>query len=353
MAVRNTFCRKVAFNTTIRGSRSISSHTEDTTNVWKLNVEDDIRYWTGYLSTRPKYTTEFYDLIYAYHDAHSNCSNLAHDVGAGPGQVSAKLAKRFKHVVVSDNNPNHVDFALYQLKSQQGHPGDSSFSFKVARGEELGGQYASGSADLVVCALTFPLLDTEAALRSFHTLLKPGSTLAIWFYGRAHFAEPEYASRCQPLLDTITDHHFRRVIQADNMAPATRASWKRTADGIASWLDYIPFHESDWIDVERRKWNSSWTTMGFFTNRACGFPVEPVSRVTPREKVLEIEDPELWRKDWTVDQLKSFANHIFPFPYIDEESVRPVWKRLQWEMGGAHAKRAFSWPVALTLASKR
>lgn len=325
---------------------------EDSTNVWKLTQNDE-EYWKGYLSTRPKYSDDFYNRIYDYHASNAGASSfsVAHDVGAGPGQVSVKLASRFSNVVVSDNNANHVDYAKYALSpTKTGFP-ESRFSYSVSTGEEIYSKFPPASADLIVCALMFPLMDTAAALHSFRSLLKPNGTLAIWFYSRAHFAEPEYAQKCQPLLDRIINHHFGKVIQGGG--PQHTAGWRRTANGIASWLDNVPFAESEWHSVQRRKWNKSWTDMGFFGQDACNFPLEPVSNVKDCEVVTEVEDRGLWRKDWNSDQLKKFVDHIFPFPSIDEEPVKHVWEELIHEMGGVQAQRAFSWPLVLILASKK
>lgn len=328
------------------------SKEDDSTNVWKLTQEDQARYWKGYLSTRPKYTDAFYDLIYNYHASHSKTPSfdVAHDVGAGPGQVSVKLAEKFQNVVVSDNNENHVDYARYFL-SQQTHVPASRFSYDVALGEELGTKYPSSSADLVVCALMFPLMDTATALRSFRTVLKPHGTLAVWFYGRAHFSEPEYAATCQPVLDAIINHHFGGVIKGGGKEHT--AGWKRAADGIASWLDYIPFARDEWTAVQRHKWNTEWTQLGFFGQDACNFPVEPKSEVKDGEVVIERQDRNLWRKDWDLVQLRQFVQHIFPFNETDDEPVKPLWAELEKKMGGAHAQRSFSWPVVLVLASKK
>ncbi|GAB1195204.1 hypothetical protein APSETT444_004459 [Aspergillus pseudonomiae] len=326
---------------------------DDSANVWNLTQEDVSHYWRGYLATRPKYTDAFYDLIYNYHASHSQPKppsfSIAHDVGAGPGQVSAKLAQRFSHVVVSDNNENHVNYAKHFL-SNTSVPA-SRFSFAVEKGEDLGSKYPPASADLVVSALMFPLMDTMSALRSFHALLKPGGTLAIWFYGRAHFAELEYAGLCQPLLDRIINHHFSGVIAGGG--PEHTAGWKHVADGIASWLDYIPFANEDWGSVERHKWNAEWTSLGFFGNEACNFAVEPRSSVTDAEVVIDRDDRCLWRKDWDVGQLREFVQYIYPFQGMEEESVKPLWAQLEREMGGLHARRAFSWPVVLILATRK
>ncbi|KAJ5645823.1 hypothetical protein N7490_002195 [Penicillium lividum] len=60
-----------------------NSKDEDTTNVWKLTQEGESLYWHGYLTTRPKYTDDFYQLIYDYHARSSKQSfSVAHDVGA-------------------------------------------------------------------------------------------------------------------------------------------------------------------------------------------------------------------------------------------------------------------------------
>ncbi|EEQ31210.1 putative trans-aconitate 3-methyltransferase [Microsporum canis] len=324
----------------------------DGDNVWELK-HNDRDYWEGYLSTRPTYSEDFYERIYRYHASHAGPSSssfsVVHDVGAGPGQVSAQLARRFSHVVVSDTSENHLDYARHSLSSMDGIPA-SRFAYCVSTGEELSSKFPPSSADLIVCPLMFPLMDTKAGLESFQALLKPNGTLAIWFYSRAHFAEPEYARACQPLLDRIINHHYAGEIQGSG--PQHSAKWKPVADGIASWLDNVPFVEENWHSVERWKWNKSWTEMGFFTQAACDFKLEPTSSVGAKDKVFEIEDRNLWRKDWDVSQLRKFVGHLFPFAHMDEKPVEQTWTDLTREMGGAQARRAFSWPLVLILVSK-
>ncbi|KAL4865661.1 hypothetical protein BDV12DRAFT_199954 [Aspergillus spectabilis] len=321
--------------------------------LWKTSKDNEAnhRYWQGYLKTRPKYPVSFLDRIYRYHASHARTSlfGTAHDVGAGPGQVSAQLALKFAHVVVSDSSAEHVTLAESYLQRTAISP--SKFEFTVSRGEDLGSRYPPGSADLIVCALMFPLMDTVAALKSFRTLLKPGGTLAIWFYGRAHFSEPKYAPTCQALLDAIINHHFAGVIKGGG--PESRAECKRVADSIASWLDYIPFSEDEWVAVERHKWNRSWASLGFFGHEAGDFAFEPESNVRDSELVDEREDRNLWRKDWDAAQLKEFVQYIYPFECMDEDPVVPLWNDLVVAMGGLHARRAFSWPVAIVLATRR
>ncbi|KAL4994491.1 S-adenosyl-L-methionine-dependent methyltransferase [Aspergillus recurvatus] len=334
-----------------------TSSLKDPKNVWKLTQQDHGSYWSGYLSTRPKYTDSFYELIYSYHAAHFHNKptfSIAHDVGAGPGHVAADLATRFSRVIVSDINERHIEYAKQFLSSSSPSAFPSRFSYCLSKAEDLSSKYPkdAGSADLVACALTVPLLDTLPALQSFHKLLKPGGTLAIWFYGRAHFAEPEYARTCQPLLDEIINHHYAGVIQGHGAEHT--AQWRSVAERIASWLDYIPFDKGEWEDVTRYKWNSSWADLGFFTEKACGFPIDTLPRgIKEGDVVIEQDDREMWRMDWNVNELRKFVEYIFPFERLDEEPVRQWWTRLEKEMGGLAGRRGFSWPVVLILATKK
>ncbi|EFE45032.1 conserved hypothetical protein [Trichophyton verrucosum HKI 0517] len=347
--------RLIGAQQSVRFSSAKASSDRGTSSesVWGLK-ENNPGYWEGYLSTRPVYGDKFYNRIYEYHAAHAGSSpasfSTAHDVGAGPGQVSVQLARKFSHVVVSDPSENYLEYASHYLSAQEGLS-PSQFTYSVSTGEELGANFPPASADLVVCPLMFPLMDCNAALTSFQSLLKPNGTLAIWFYSRVHFSEPEYAQTCQPLLDRIINHHYGREIQGNG--PEHSAKWKPVADQIASWLDNVPFAEAEWHSVERWKWNRSWTDMGFFTQGACDFKVEPTSCVGEKEKVIEVEDRNFWRKDWDVSQLRKFVYHMCPFRDMEREAMGETWAELATRMGGAQAQRAFSWPVVLILVSKK
>lgn len=126
-------------------------------------------------------------------------------------------------------------------------------------------------------------MDSGLALNGFAKLLKPGGTIAIWFYGRPHFAEPEFAHICQSLFDRIMDRAFSKVI--NGFGPARTASWKKTASAMASWLDYvIDFSAGLWENIQRWKWNSKSMNLGFFTPNACDFDIETVSNITDAEQ---------------------------------------------------------------------
>ncbi|PYI28837.1 S-adenosyl-L-methionine-dependent methyltransferase [Aspergillus indologenus CBS 114.80] len=333
---------------------------------WEVSPNiDTTSYWDqGYLRTRPTYPASFYHQIYDYHTAASPSSTaptftLAHDIGAGPGHVAHALAHKFPHVHVSDIDPRHLTYAQHLHHTNSPSTTTTKFTYTLARAEHLAAHFPPASADLILSALLFPLLPSPAtALRACHTVLKPagGGTLAIAFYGLPHFSEAPYAATCQPLLDGIVDRLYQSAIR--RATETQRASYKREADAAASWLDCLAFPAAEWRAVQRWTWNRGWARMGFFTGRAGGFVVEPVSRVRAgEEEVVEVEDRGLWRREWDVCRLRRFVSGLLPLEGVAgvEGGVvsRGDWGALAAEMGGMGVKRAFSWPVVLVLAKRR
>ena len=208
---------------------------EDSENFWKVPA-DDSTFWSAYISTRPNYSKSFYSDIYSYHASHSSSWTLAHDVGCGAGQVAAELASHFQNIVASDNNATHLAVAQRRL-SAQGLT--HRIEFTHAKGEDLHSHHAAGSADLLASAEAMVLMDADAALISFAALLKPGGTLAVWFYGRPTFADAGLRERAQPLVDQIMVRNWSKVIRGSG--EQRLAGFRRAAEGMASWLDYVRF----------------------------------------------------------------------------------------------------------------
>ncbi|RAH47617.1 class I SAM-dependent methyltransferase, partial [Aspergillus brunneoviolaceus CBS 621.78] len=315
-------------------------------------------YWNEYLLTRPTYPASFYNQIYNYHASASPSSTaptfaVAHDIGAGPGHVALALSHKFPHVNVSDIDPRHLTYARNLHSSNSNSP--SQFTYTLTRAEHLATHFPPASADLISSALMFPLLPSPAAaLRSIHPVLKPhgAGTLAISFYGLPHFSDPALAAECQPLLDGIVDRLYRAVIQRG--PAAQRAGFKREADAVASWLDCLAFPAGEWRAVERYEWNRGWARLGFFSGWAGGFVVEsPASRVRwGLEKVVEVEDRGLWRRDWDVRELRRFVGALVPVEGVEGVEDTKAWRVLEGVMGTG-VKRAFSWPVVLVFLAKR
>ncbi|MCJ1358219.1 MAG: hypothetical protein MMC33_008218 [Icmadophila ericetorum] len=328
-----------------------SSAPTDNANFWNVNHSTEDAYWEAYIATRPSYSSSnFLSLIYTYHSQRSTPPSftLAHDVGCGAGMVAEALASRFDHVVASDKNLSSLDVARRRLSAPSLH-----ISFSHVSGEELSTQYEPASADLIAVAECIPLMDDRIALASFAQVLKPGGTLAVWIYTRPHFSEPAYKEKCQPLLDEIMDHSFAKVIKGG--PPERTASWKRAAEGLMSWLDYLDFGTDQWERIQRWKWNSKSTQMRFFGPDACDFEIEARSRVRLEEELIEKEDPELWKGNWNVKGVRDFVNASFPdmeaMVKADPE-IQNLFSRLAKEMGGEDAIRTYTWPLALILATR-
>jgi len=324
---------------------------KDTTNLFRVSDYNEA-YWDAYLAARPKYTPSFYSLIYAYHDAHSASRAIAHDIGTGPGQVASQLATHFARVIASDNNSTHLAVAAQRLATLHA---SQRVAFVESSAETVHAAYAPGSAGLVAAAECLPLLDARAAVSSFARLLRPGGTLAVWFYGRPAFAEPSFAPRCQPLLDEILDGSFAKVIRGGG--PAHRLGWKRATDCMASWLDNVALPVEEWRDVERRKWNPQ-LSMPFYGPAACDFEMERTSTVREEERVWEERDPGFWAERWRVDEVKRFV--AVNLPRFEEEKgrkedevIEKKYQELEAAMGGKEAERVITWPVVLILATRK
>ncbi|KAA8570729.1 hypothetical protein MFRU_011g02080 [Monilinia fructicola] len=332
---------------------------EDTVNFWKVasinQSEDD--YWRAYEATRPNYAEDnFLNIIYDYHSFKASTSfEIAHDVGCGSGIGASELATRFAHVVASDNNASSLNAAHRFLVPTPNSKDSDKFTFVICMAEELAAHHEPQSADLVAAAECLPLMDGSAALSAFSTILKPGGTLAIWFYARPHFSEPEYISTCQPIFDRILDCIFSKLINGHGSKRTE--GWKKAAEGCISWLDYLDFFEKpgEWEKVVRRKWNNKSTQNTFFTPAACDFELEPISKVTAEEEVIEVEDPSMWERRWDMRGVKDFIDYSFPNvkSLVDgNDEIQGLLKKLQYAMGGEREIRAFKWPIVLVLATK-
>ncbi len=322
----------------------------DSENFWKVEAEYT-EFWDTYVSTRPSYDPSFYELIYKHHAAHSSSYDLAHDVGSGAGQVAAELATHFSHVVASDNDDDHLTVTKRRLAPTLDA---SRISYTNSRGEDLASKHPAASADMVAAAEAMVLMDPVEGLRSFATILKPGGTLATWFYGRPTFTDPVLFANGQAVLDRIMVRDWTKVIRGSG--PKRRWAFKRCADGMASWLDYVAFPADTWKDVQRFKWNTH-GTLPFFGEEACGFGVEPVSNVAEGEKVVVQADPEFWVNEWDIAALKSYFAVLFPgFKEATGEAdaeTDPLFGELMEVMGGEGAVSRFTWPCVLLLATHR
>ncbi|KAJ4358316.1 uncharacterized protein N0V89_002898 [Didymosphaeria variabile] len=331
---------------------------KDTSNFFTTEIERS-QYWEDYLTARPDYTQDdFYARVLEYHRSHQDKSStdrtIAHDVGTGPGQVAAVLSGHFDSIVASDLNESHLAIAQKRLASSLDSAALAKITFERLAAEEVHAAGPSGSAAFVAVGETMPLLDHAKAFKSWATLLRPGGTLAIWFYGRPHFtaAQGYDAAACQQIYDRLADAMFTKHIQKE-AGPAYKAGWKRATDCMSSFLDNVDLDPEQWKDVQRWKWNSG-LEMSFYGPGACDFDVEVVSRIRGEEQVELVNDPGFWSKSWAVQDWMLFLKMNLPaFRQEDVTSdIEDLWAELGKQMGGPDVRHGVSWPVVVILASK-
>ncbi|MCJ1473400.1 hypothetical protein MMC13_002051 [Lambiella insularis] len=213
------------------------------------------------------------------HQLHHNLTETAHDVGTGPGQVAAELSTHFGNVLGNDSNAIHLAVARQRLgslvSSQQVHLVQCS-------AEGLADEHPPSSVDLISAA----------------------------DHGRPVFAEPEYASKCQPILESILDRSFAKFIKAGR--PQHVFGWKRATDRMKSFLDDVELWSGMWQDVQRIKWISE-HAMPFCGPDACDFEITRSSKIGPEEKVTEIKEPGFWERQWDLAGVKRFVLANLPF----------------------------------------
>ena len=324
----------------------MSSEAIDSNNFWRLKDYDEV-YWENYLAARPNYNNnDFYNVLYSYHDSHSGCYDVAHDVGTGPGQVARVIASRFKNVIASDANNAHL------VAAKKHHGTIPNIELMLCAAEEVAAGVPRASCDAVFCAEAIPLMDKEKALDGFAKVLKPNGTLAAWFYGRPIFMDGDKET-CQEIYSKIFTMKAQKMLDASS--PEFRAGWKHGTDTIASQLDDVAFPASVWKNVERRKWNTVGAKMEF-NDALPNAPIDLSSAVDPsREKVTELRDEKLWAEKWNVSEVGKFIEAILPTNHAEldqDPELRALFEELTKAMGGKDAKREIGWPVVLLLATR-
>ncbi|KXL50588.1 hypothetical protein M433DRAFT_426182 [Acidomyces richmondensis BFW] len=137
--------------------------------------------WELYKRAGPRYPPSLDALIMKYHQKHNNSWQLAHDFGHGSGIYSPTLAKFFRHVHVSDPEPNGVATSRKLLGqwSAANPKKRGRFTFSATKPEDVHECCADASIDLAIITEGAHFTSAEAMVRSAATTLVKGGTLAI------------------------------------------------------------------------------------------------------------------------------------------------------------------------------
>jgi SAM-dependent methyltransferase len=121
----------------------------------------------GYASYRPRYPEELFEYLAEVAPGRE----FAWDCGAGSGQATLALVRRFTTVIATDASAR-------QLAEAPAHP---RVEYRVAPAESSG--IADGSIDLVTVAQALHWFDLERFFSEVRRVLVPGGVLAVWTYG--------------------------------------------------------------------------------------------------------------------------------------------------------------------------
>jgi SAM-dependent methyltransferase len=144
-----------------------------------------------YADARPDYPEALYDALAAAAPGRA----LAWDCGAGSGQASVPLARRFAAVVATDAS-------RAQLAHARRAPG---VHYVAARAEAC--PLADGAADLVTVAQALHWFDLPAFYAETRRAARPGGVVAAWTYGDARLDDPH--------ADALLAAYDRAVVGAD------------------------------------------------------------------------------------------------------------------------------------------
>ncbi|GAP89892.1 putative DUF4243 and methyltransferase domain protein [Rosellinia necatrix] len=319
-------------------------------------IDSGSAFWESYISSRPSPPETFFRIIQTYHHGHEyHRTSVAHDVGTGPGNIARRLLPYFDYVVGSDLNADAL--AVARQLTQAEHAERMAFIKSYAE-ELLGAPVPEiarpGEADLVLVSECMPLLDAPKALAVFEKMLRPGGTLAIYFYGRPIFLG-DNAAECNDLWARLAD----RSVQCFHPIKGTPSypSYYRSAIALHSWLDNIELPKESWEHVERIKWNPD-SPLSFCGPAGYDFELEVVDRTRDGES-KRVFDHDFWTREMSAEQVSGYLSSVLP-GYRDRPNaagplaeVDLLLQRLQEVMGGESATRKVTFPVSLILAKKR
>lgn len=134
-----------------------------------------------YDMARPNYPPAFYDTLIDYHDKHAidKSRNLAVDIGCGSGFVAFCLMKYFKNVIGTDISATMINQCLNDARTQRAN---GKIKFIQSPAEQNPPEIQENSVDVITGAECCHWVDHPKFFRESYRVLKPGGTLAYWFY---------------------------------------------------------------------------------------------------------------------------------------------------------------------------
>ena len=326
--------------------------------------ERDKAFWEKYFKGRPQIPESLFERVCKYHSEHGGQFDTVHDVGAGPGVHSHRLAKYFQHVVISDVAPSNIELAKERLGTQQ-------YSYRARRIEDADAPPA-GSVDMVFAAAMMHFVVFDQAFEAIARQLKPGGTFVAFLNGIA------------TLHDERADDVWRRLWWEGQhillRLGKDRKGRLQTVGRTASGYDAVPVPEKYFLPGALRVTLNSgegWpvmlppdlqseleTTWGSINGEALYRLALALSRSQNSSKSQELtsilavssneqrvyENEPGWSFKADMQDLRNQFD-TFPFAGHEPEKFAPLWQELEAIVGSRTIEG--TWPARFILATRK
>lgn len=304
----------------------------------------DNTFWTKYERGRPVVPESFFEKIFDHHRRKGGRFETVHDAAAGPAIHTARIAKPFSKVLVSDVSEQNVAASKLRLQNL-----DKDVAFRVERLENAAWIEAE-SVDLVFAGTCMHFGDYDASMQAFVRQLKPGGTLAIACTGFAFFQD----ARIMQLWAEM----FQKAFDSFAIQPLLQAGVQENKETLpfkgftcaANVYDPIALPTSVFDEgAVRHKVNMLddwWYRSHVPHGREALLP--KYSRIGPTEEILEY-DEQGWGFEATLERMRDMSDSIPVFG--DYSQYQHYWARFEEIVGSGTAKGW--WPHLLILATKK
>ncbi|MCJ1330853.1 hypothetical protein MMC10_007540 [Thelotrema lepadinum] len=313
----------------------MSSSANRDSNIYDNKQE----FWEKYRAGRPKFPSSFYQRFYDYHASHGGSFGTVEDVGAGFGDMSLQLSKKFSHVIVSDPAPRSLDVAR-ELMSSTVSDYASHFSFRQEKIEES--KLPEYSVDAVFSSNALHWMDFEKAVPTMTRQLKPRGTLFICLCGIPRYHDPRIQQIWWNLINTSFDGLFVRT-------PSTEFNIRRASAIADNGYDCVALPESVFESgALRLKLNYLGEQDAFVFAPGSNGDLTYDSNVGPNDRLVEEVDKDYFFEVDTSGIRAKMASYPFdPDPQMLENHLSEIEKILDGGKCKGH------WPVSIILATKR
>lgn len=294
-------------------------------------------FWEQYTKGRPAVPQSFWTRIFDYHSAHSAHFTTVFDLGAGPGNHSYQLAKRFSHVIVGDPSQTNVDKARDLLAPTSGQS-NTKYEFLQCLAESS--TLPDKSVDMIFMANAFHWVDPYPTLTNVARQLKPGGTFVAALFFIPYFDDPD--------VRKIHGRLMTRSVERAMGSYKSELGIKQTVELQDSGYDSVALPKDLFEDkILRVKLNIQGRDAPLKIARFDGRAI--VSKLGSRDQVVEVEDAD-WAFNMTLQDVKaSFAS--FPgFDVDTDDFAEQSWKELAAVRPDGCYKGA--WPVSIVLATR-